>query len=223
MDPRRRVSAGHRLGADGLACRPGSVPGPSAGPRGRPSIYEGRCRHPPAIYPRTRAGSPRTCARPAPRAAGFLTLLQVGSAEPVRSPGPLVVSCTAVSPLPRRAAHRWRSVLCGTVPRVSPGGCYPPPCPVEPGPSSRTATEVARHAPRSPGQPIRSAESTPAASRRSNFSGATSTGTASSTRRSRVRTAARTRMDSGPYEIAAGRLASAGEGRGAQRGMGQRP
>ena len=29
-----------------------------------------------------------------------------------------------------------RSVLCGTVPRVTPGGCYPPPCPVEPGPSS---------------------------------------------------------------------------------------
>ena len=29
-----------------------------------------------------------------------------------------------------------RSVLCGTVPRVTPGGCWPPPCPVEPGRSS---------------------------------------------------------------------------------------
>ena len=27
----------------------------------RPSIYEYRCRHPPAAYPDTRAGSPRTC------------------------------------------------------------------------------------------------------------------------------------------------------------------
>jgi hypothetical protein len=31
---------------------------------------------------------------------------------------------------------RQRSVFCGTVPRVTPGGRYPPPCPVEPGPSS---------------------------------------------------------------------------------------
>src|SRR3712207_2011317 len=45
-----------------------------------------------------------------------------------------VVSYTAVSPLP--AANRWRSVLCGTVPRVTPGRCWRPPCPVEPGRSS---------------------------------------------------------------------------------------
>src|SRR5690606_27011314 len=31
---------------------------------------------------------------------------------------------------------RRRSSLCGTVSRISPGGCYPPPCPVEPGRSS---------------------------------------------------------------------------------------
>ena len=31
---------------------------------------------------------------------------------------------------------RGRSVLCGTVPRVTPGGCWPPSCPSEPGPSS---------------------------------------------------------------------------------------
>lgn len=29
-----------------------------------------------------------------------------------------------------------RSVFCGTVSRVAPGGCYPPPCSVEPGRSS---------------------------------------------------------------------------------------
>src|SRR5690606_2016564 len=34
------------------------------------------------------------------------------------------------------ARRRRRSSLCGTVSRISPGGCYPPPCPVEPGRSS---------------------------------------------------------------------------------------
>src|SRR5690606_30313387 len=33
-----------------------------------------------------------------------------------------------------------RSVLCGTVPRVTPGGRYPPPCPSEPGRSSARGT-----------------------------------------------------------------------------------
>jgi len=37
---------------------------------------------------------------------------------------------------PLRRSGEGRSVLCGTVPRVAPGGCYPPLCPVEPGPSS---------------------------------------------------------------------------------------
>jgi hypothetical protein len=32
--------------------------------------------------------------------------------------------------------NAWRSAFCGTVPRVAPGGCYPPPCPVESGLSS---------------------------------------------------------------------------------------
>ena len=39
----------------------------------------------------------------------------------------------------------------GTVPRVSPGGCWPPPCPVEPGPSSTHHPEVTDRRP--PGQP----------------------------------------------------------------------
>jgi hypothetical protein len=73
-----------------------------------------------------------------PKARDFLTLLRVGFAEPFRSPGTLVVSCTTVSPLPHLTLSGavWRSAFCGTVPRVTPGGCYPPPCPVEPGPSS---------------------------------------------------------------------------------------
>src|SRR5690242_437977 len=68
----------------------------------RPSIYERRCRRPPAVYPRTRAGRPQSCARPV-RAPDFLTLLQVGFAEPAGSPRSLVVSYSTVSPLPLRA------------------------------------------------------------------------------------------------------------------------
>ncbi len=65
----------------------------------------------------------------------LLTLLRVGFTEPPQSPAALVVSYTAVSPLPRVPDAR-RSVFCGTVPRVTPGRRYRPPCPVEPGPSS---------------------------------------------------------------------------------------
>jgi hypothetical protein len=74
----------------------------------------------------------------------FLVLLRVGFAEPSRSLGTLVVSYTAVSPLPVAR----RSVLCGTVPRVTPGGRYPPPCSSESGLSSALL-------PRSPGRLIR--------------------------------------------------------------------
>jgi hypothetical protein len=100
--------------------------------RWRPSICDRRCRRPGAAYPRTRAGSPHTSAQ-TPRGA-LLALLRVGFAEPIGSPRPLVVSYTAVSPLPILTDRR--SALCGTVPRVTPGGRYPPPCPVEPGLSS---------------------------------------------------------------------------------------
>jgi hypothetical protein len=65
----------------------------------------------------------------------LLTLLRVGFTEPPQSPAALVVSYTAVSPLPR-VLDAGRSVFCGTVPRVTPGRRYRPPCPVEPGPSS---------------------------------------------------------------------------------------
>ena len=65
----------------------------------------------------------------------LLTLLRVGFTKPPQSPAALVVSYTAVSPLPR-VPDAGRSVFCGTVPRVTPGRRYRPPCPVEPGPSS---------------------------------------------------------------------------------------
>src|SRR6266699_6995236 len=64
----------------------------------------------------------------------LLTLLRVGFTEPPQSPAALVVSYTTVSPLPRLTPGR--SDFCGTVPRVTPGRRYRPPCPVEPGPSS---------------------------------------------------------------------------------------
>ena len=66
-----------------------------------------------------------------------------------------MVSYTTVSPLPAlrpvqaHAAGR-RSVLCGTVLRVTPSGRYPPPCPAEPGRSSSHLRDA-----RPPGQPIR--------------------------------------------------------------------
>lgn len=44
-----------------------------------------------------------------------------------------VVSYTAFSPLPLLKAA---VIFCGTVPRVTPGGCYPPLCSVESGLSS---------------------------------------------------------------------------------------
>jgi hypothetical protein len=65
----------------------------------------------------------------------LLTLLRVGFTEPPQSPAALVVSYTAVSPLPR-VRDSGRFVFCGTVPRVTPGRRYRPPCPMEPGPSS---------------------------------------------------------------------------------------
>ena len=89
-----------------------------------------------------------------PSNAPCLVLLQVGFTEPHRSPGALVVSYTTVSPLLRRSEATGRSVLCGTVPRVTPGGCYPPPCSAEPGRSSAGASSTTRP----PGRLIRVAQ-----------------------------------------------------------------
>ena len=78
------------------------------------------------------------CSGGPPSNAHCLGLLRMGFTEPTWSPRPLVVSYTTVSPLPlpRFAPVERRSVLCGTVPRVTPGGCWPPSCPSEPGLSS---------------------------------------------------------------------------------------
>ena len=81
-----------------------------------------------------------------------MALLLVGFTEPCRSPGTLVVSYTTVHPWPLPRGRR-RSVLCGTVPRVTPGGCYPPPALWSPDLPRGVSS------PRPPGQLIRSQSS----------------------------------------------------------------
>src|SRR5450755_4022133 len=99
----------------------------------RPSIYDVRCRTPLAVYPETGRAT---------RNASCLTLLRARFTQPARSLGLLVVSYTTVSPLPPCVACRkrtqWRSAFCCTFSRIAPGGCYPPPCSMEPGRSSVT-------------------------------------------------------------------------------------
>ena len=124
----RRRSWPHEVGES--ACRPGSVP-----PLTRGGGHPSRAAVADSLVRSTRehrAGRPRSLAQGA--AAPLLTLLRVGFTEPPQSPAALVVSYTTVSPLPPLAQRR--SVFCGTVPRVTPGRRYRPPCPVEPGPSS---------------------------------------------------------------------------------------
>ena len=45
--------------------------------------------------------------------------------------------CALTAPFHPYPDSAGRFVFCGTFPRVTPGGRYPPPCPVEPGLSSR--------------------------------------------------------------------------------------
>jgi len=129
------------------ACRPGSVHprerGPAAIHLGLP-LPAASCGLPASIG---RAALNRSRRPRAPEGAGALvTLLRVGFTEPPGSLRALVVSYTTVSPLPRARPKPGpgRSVLCGTVPRVTPGRCYRPPCPVEPGPSSPGHARMAR-------------------------------------------------------------------------------
>src|SRR4051794_31409071 len=79
--------------AEGLVCRPGSVPGCLAASRSA-TIHLG----PP--LPAASCGLPAHSGGQ-PSNVRCSTLLRAGFAEPTRSPGPLVVSCTTVSPLPR--------------------------------------------------------------------------------------------------------------------------
>lgn len=82
-----------------------------------------------------------------------LALLQMGFTELGTSPHPLVVSYTAVSPLPYLCVAARRSVFCGTSLRVTPSGRYPPSCAVEPGLSSKRPAANRWSAARLPGHP----------------------------------------------------------------------
>jgi hypothetical protein len=101
-----------------------------------------------------RAGRPQSLAQGTRDIARvpLLTLLRVGFTEPPGSLRALVVSYTAVSPLP--PASRGRSVFCGTIPRVAPGRRYRSPCPAEPGPSSTPPGDQAGAAAARPARPL---------------------------------------------------------------------
>ena len=112
----------------------------------RPSIYERRCRRPPAAYPDTRASSPQAC--PVWPCSGW------GLPSLPGHPGSWWSLTPPFHPyLLRRdetITQCRRSVLCGTGLRVTPSGRYPPPCPAEPGRSSSHFRDA-----RPPGRPIR--------------------------------------------------------------------
>src|SRR4051812_11728602 len=93
----------------------------------------------------------RACAPTRKPEKAVLVLLPVGFTQPPRSPAALVVSYTTVSPLPAPllSLRPLAVCLCGTFPRVASGGCYPPPCPAESGPSS-----AARRMPYDRGRPV---------------------------------------------------------------------
>jgi hypothetical protein len=93
-----RQSAQVRGGdANGLACRPGSVPSCDGDDHPSTTTVAGRLQR--STRALGRAALERARVR-CPKAPDFLTLLQVGFAEPSRSPGALVGSYSTVSPLP---------------------------------------------------------------------------------------------------------------------------
>jgi hypothetical protein len=121
---------------DESACRPGSV---SPRERGVAAIHLGLPL--PAASSGLPAGSGRlpsgACAGPLSRALLDLAPGGVYRAAPVTwSAGGLLHHRFTLTPA---NASRRRSDLCGTVPRITPGRRYRPPCRVEPGPSSSKA------------------------------------------------------------------------------------
>src|SRR3954452_8551465 len=118
---------------DESACRPGSV---SPRERGVAAIHLGLTL-PPASSGLP-AGSDRlpsiACAGPLSRALLGLAPGGVYRAAPVTwGAGGLLHHRFTLTPA---TPSRRRSVFCGTVPRITPGRRYRPPCRMEPGPSS---------------------------------------------------------------------------------------
>ena len=139
-----------------MACKPDSVPRPKA--RRRPSIWTHRHRVPQAAYPQARASSPRTSAQPQP-GCGLLGLASGGVclATPVtRNAGALLPHRFTLTTLAR--GQGWRSVFCGTFPRVTSDCRWQSPCSVKSGLSS---TSRRTWMPRPPGQLVRADHRTP--------------------------------------------------------------
>ncbi len=117
--------------ADESVCTPGSVPA-----RGCPRAGDG---HPSRTRVATRLErSTRELGRAAlERSLSDLAPGGVYRAAPVtRHAGGLLHHRFTLTAHRGRNPEARRSVFCGTVPRVTPGGRYPPPCPSEPGRSS---------------------------------------------------------------------------------------
>ena len=111
--------------ADELACKPDSVPPATVGAGDHPSRT--------AV-----AGGLQRSTRELGRAALERSLSDLAPGGVYRAarvtPGAGGLLHHRFTLTGRRSARR--SVFCGTVPRVTPGGRYPPPCPVESGLSS---------------------------------------------------------------------------------------
>ncbi len=145
------LSAAHSAGqshGEGASRPVGRVLCTRANAGRRPSIWDCRCRQPRAVYPRASGGPPSTArAGPAPRKArGPCDLAPGGVYQAARitpGAGGLLHHRFTLAPA-RPEPGMGRSVLCGTVPRVTPGRCYRPPCPVEPGPSSPGRASTSR-------------------------------------------------------------------------------
>jgi hypothetical protein len=124
------------------ACRPGSVR-----PRVRADGHPSRAAVADSLVRSTRehrAGRPQSLAQEH-AVAGVLPLdLAPGgvyrAAQVTLSAGGLLHHRFTLTP----GRVRGRFVFCGTVPRVTPGRRYRPPCPAEPGPSSARQANLAR-------------------------------------------------------------------------------
>jgi len=92
--------------------------------------------------PDTSSDLPRSYGRTTLLLLPYLVLLQVGFTKLPMSPSRLVSSYLTVSPLPNQSREKisplGRSIFCGTFLPVTGTGCYPAPCPMELGLSSRS-------------------------------------------------------------------------------------
>ena len=100
--------------------------------------------------PQPSSGLPGNSGGPVKRSLSDLAPGEVYPASPItRAPGGLLHHRFTLTDLhvPRKVRSSRRSALCCTFSRITPGGCYPPPCPVVPGRSSASGTHSKRMRP----------------------------------------------------------------------------